>query len=139
MSEQKRMTIILTGRRPVTIDPNEWPYVALAENRDHDSEVPCQANRTWRCGLIVRQHADGRMIVYGGIHYDSNFAHDRDYDWNGGELLSLEGATDVPSAIRRVHLSARLDCEDDETREKLSRMWAPMARECIADLPAEDL
>jgi hypothetical protein len=113
MSEQ--LTITLSDRRPVRVDKDAWPIIASDD--EHDGQVRSQANRTWK--LIVRQHEDGRAVVY-GIH-DTNWqgAHGR----RGGELVEADG--DLAAAIRRV--GERL--EFPET----------LIEGCIADLPAEDL
>src|SRR5216684_1858168 len=98
--EKKTLTITLTGRAPVTVDKAEWPIIASSKR--HDGQVEVQANRTWR--LAVRQHADGRAIVYGV--YDTNWqgAHGK----RGGELLAA--GDDIPAAIARV--AEHVGCED---------------------------
>lgn len=112
----KIRTITLTDRAPVRIREDAWPVIARGWDGDNRA-IPHQSNRQWT--IRVRQHADGRSIVYGV--YSS--------DWQGetgckaGVLLAA-GAALVP-AIHRVG-------ED---------IGAPDAvvRGCIADLPAEDL
>ena len=110
-----RVTVILTGRRPVRVRKDAWPVVAYAE--DHDGQVRSQADRVWR--LVVRQHADGRALVYGV--FQSSWANE--HDRRGGVLVPAGG--DVPAAIHQV-------ADDLGLGERL-------AEEAIADLPAEDL
>jgi hypothetical protein len=113
MSTEK-LTVTLTGRRPVTITKADWPVIAEAKAWDNTYEFQGQK---WR--LVVRQHADGRAIVY-GVH-TSNYQNAKDA--RGGELL--EPGDDIPVAVHRVAES--LDFE------------ARLAEECIADLPAEEI
>lgn len=110
----KTRVITLTGRAPVRIVEADWPLIARAS--DHDGYVASQADRTWT--LRVRQHDDGRTIVYGV--YSTSWQGERDEA--AGELL--DAGEDIPAAIHRVAESC--GCE---------RLVAA----CIADLPAEVL
>lgn len=112
---EKTRTITLFDRRPVKIREAEWPVIARAS--DHDNQYEFQANRRWN--LRVRQHADGRAIVYGT--YDTAFQHEANRA--GGELL--EAGEDVAATVARV--AKRLGFADH------------IAEACVADLPAEDL
>ena len=110
-----RRTITLTGRPPVRINPEMWPIVA--KDTDYDGEYEAQANRIDR--LYVRQHADGRAIVY-GVH-DTRWAGERDA--RAGELLPP--AHDIYAALLRVAESIGAPPE--------------MANRCMAKMPASDL
>lgn len=112
----KRRTITLTGRPPVRILESAWPIIAHGEWTDNP-RIPQQANATE--DVRVRQHADGRAIVY-GVTWS---AWQGSIGWSGGELLA-PGA-DLPSAIERVAADGG--------------MHESVARECIADLPPIDL
>jgi hypothetical protein len=103
MSE--RRTITLTGRPPVRIDPEKWPIVAKV-----DEVTEAQSTRIDR--LFVRQHADGRAIVYG--ESGSRAA---------GELLPP--ANYIYAALRRVAESIGAPPE--------------LANRCMAKMPAFDL
>jgi len=116
VTEQKRRTITLTDRPPVTILEADWPVIASA--RDHDGQIECQANRRW--GITVRQHEDGRFIVY--ATYSSQYQGEHGY--RGGELVAPPG-DDLPAVIRRVG--------------ERGEFSAHIIDECIADLPAEQL
>ncbi len=110
----KSRTITLTGRAPVKIRDEEWPLIA--SDSWHDGKVECEAVR--RAWLKVRQHADGRTLVYGGS--SSNYAGARDL--RGGELLVA--GDDIAAAIHRVALTVGAD---------------QIAESCIADLPAQEV
>lgn len=112
--ERKSRTITLTDRAPVKIWDDEWPIIAEASN--HDGQVESQANR--RKWIKVREHADGRRIVYG--RYSTQFQHERDAA--GGALTDAAGTV---AAIRAVA---------DEVIDD-----AQLGDECIADLPAEEI
>lgn len=116
MATDKTRTITLTGRPPVKIRESEWPVIAQADDSD-DHVHPHQANRTW--WIIVRRHADGRAIVYGG--HESNWQGSRDR--RAGNLLVA--GENIADAIYRVV-------------ESLSANRI-MAEDCIAGLPAEEI
>lgn len=109
------LTITLFDRKPVAVVKDDWPIVASAA--DHDGEVEFQANRRFK--LMVRQHADGRAVVYG--IYSTNWSGEKDR--RGG--LLVESANQVEAAVMEV--AERMDFEP----------W--LAQQCIADLPAEEL
>ena len=123
------LTVTLTGRRPVQIDKAEWPIVASADDdslshRGIDYACYQEAlarGEADRYRLKVRQHADGRTIVYGVL--DAATAWTGNEDHRGGELLA-PGA-DVAAAIRRVGEECGLPDR--------------VIRDCVADLPAEKI
>jgi len=122
----KRRTITLTHRPPVSIVEDQWLMIATA--RDWDGEHEFQANRKW--SVRVREHADGRRLVYGT--YDSAFM--REPDLRGGYLLDPPGAghargDDMAGATVRA---IRALVEEIGGADSL-------ASRCIADLPAVDL
>ena len=117
-STTKTRTITLTDRPPVTIREDDWPIIAAAKWWDNTHE--CQANRT--ASLRVREHVDGRRIVYGVL--DSRFQHERGA--RAGRLVNpptdfLEGT------INAIHDVAELIGHPE------------LAAECIADLPAVEI
>ena len=124
------LTITLTGRRPVKITKEDWPVLAAADASDHDGKVEFQANRRWSWRLAVRQHSDGRAIVYGVYTYSSLYQGERCHDVRGGELVP---AGDIVAAIQRVGEWMQANAPKDGER------FAEVTRECLANLPAEDL
>lgn len=111
----KYRTITLTDRAPVKIRENEWPIIAQGEW--YDSHIHSQANREHH--IKVRQHEDGRAIVYGVTHSSWQGAR----GWAGGELLAADD--DIVAAIKRVGSDGDID--------------EIAIRECIADLPALEI
>src|SRR5208282_4361155 len=115
----KVRTITLTGRPPVRVREDVWPVIASA--RRGDGVVECQDNHRWN--LTVREHADGRRIVYGSETSGPGGVYQGYEAARAGELV--EPGEDVAEVVRRVGKRAR--CSE------------PMIDECIADLPPVDL
>lgn len=124
--DDKTRTITLTGRAPVRIVEAEWPVIARADDDSFKSIDYARHSQAKARGeidvyhLIVRQHSDGRSLVYGVLTASSWTGTE---DWKGGELL--EPGADLAAAIERVGSSGELPDS--------------LIRECIADLPAEDI
>ena len=108
----------------------EWPVVARADGDSGPSDY-AQRQQALAGGeydeyrIRVRQHADGRAIVYAvmsaayaGWHQPAGGE-----DWRGGEQLA--SGDDLAAAIRRVGEAAGLP--------------DAIIRACIASLPAEVL
>lgn len=115
ITRPKTLDIVLTDTQPVEIVESEWPTIASAKEWDNTYEF--QANRTWL--VKVREHQDGRCIVYG--KFETSLMNERDR--RGGEIV--DAIEDVPSAIHRV-------VQHVELPEYL-------ADECIGDLPVVTL
>jgi hypothetical protein len=128
MSEQstaekrKQRTITLTGRPPVKIYEDEWPVIATASDRPGSfvNGTPVPDYETDSLSLRVRQHEDGRVLVYGVL--DAATAWTGSRDWRGGVLL--ERGQDIAAAILAVARDGGLQ---------------DLAAECVADLPAEEI
>jgi hypothetical protein len=123
-TEVKMLKITMSERRPLSIVEDEWPLIACADW--HDGAVQSQANhvRTIR----VRQHADGRRLVYGWLRAGNGGVY---AGWRGAEggllvqpFACVPNDTETVRAIRRV---AGI-IEDDK-----------LGDQCIADLPAESI
>lgn len=114
----KRIEITLSERSPVRIDPEQWPVIAHAST--HDGKVACQANTEWE--IKVREHADGRRIVYGSCTAGNGGQYAGFRPSFGGWIITPD--EDTVRAIRRV---AGLIGDDD------------LGAECIAELPAEEI
>ena len=129
-------TITLTGRPPVTIDEDQWPIIAQAKDSEHDGQVECQANVKSSWSVRVRQHEDGRAIVYATYSYTSNYQNARCYSAKRGVLLPAGStAADICQAIRDVcEEIAGAECDGEDAAR-----WPTLAAECIADMPAEEL
>lgn len=118
----KKRTITLTDRAPIRIAEDRWPLIASGTGRSRvNYGAPIPDYETDGYSLRVRQHADGRAIVYGVL--DASTAWTGTEDRAGGELLAADD--DVPAAIRRVGEY----CELPDA----------IIRECIADLPPLDI
>ena len=138
------LTITLTGKPPVKITKDDWPVVASAQDKEWDNRYEFQANRTATWKLTVRQHADGRTIVYGVYSYSSQYQGESCRDLRGGEMLTVADATadcvgdtaPIIAAIFRV--AAELEARMPEG-QWTTGIFPRLAHECTADLPAVEI
>lgn len=134
-TEAKRRTITLTDRAPVRILETDWPVIAHGSYAWHDNQHRSQANRTKDINIRVRQHDDGRAIVYGVYDYSTS--------WQGASGLEVKAGVmcafgaDLAGAVREVgeQLIGRLT---EHGSEDVAHVHDAVA-ECIGDLPAVDL
>jgi hypothetical protein len=129
-------TIVLTRRPPVRIESDYWPVIAEAKDRDFEGQYEFQSFRRSYWAVYVRQHKDGRTIVYATYRYESNWGGERTYAAKRGVLLGdSPSGRDICAAITEI-------CDDianaDACGEDAKR-WPGLADDCIADMPAEDL
>ncbi len=113
--------ITLSDVPPVKISNEEWPQIACGDERPGSfvNGTPKPNYETDRFTIRVRQHADGRTIVYGVV--DAATAWTGTESWHGGVLLPQPTGQEIVLAIRRL----RIEGEMPESVE----------RACIADLP----
>jgi len=141
-TERKQRTITLTGRQPVRIYDDEWAIIAEGQHKDWDNQYEFQANRKWNGWIKVRQHHDGRTIVYGCDTYVTHFQGENGYRYCGGVVLAPPGGAiikddewyiwpEIPVAI--------IDLAEDLIARGAGEYMRQVAHECIADLPAEEL
>jgi hypothetical protein len=130
---EKKIVIVLTGRPPVRISDDHWPVIAEGMYEWHDGEIRQQANRHVDIYIRVRQHADGRAIVYGHYGYDTHFTHEQSESQRVGSLLAPGG--DIPAAISEI--AAQLI--DRVSDNRMHRHIRDVANDCIADLPPQDI
>ena len=129
-----RITISMTGRRPVTILPSEWPIKGHAFDSGHDGEVECQANRAWKAWICIRCNAaDGRTLVYGQSEYRSNWSHEPNAYAHAGHLLA-PGATDAAIAATAGTVASAIAGPVSDRIDTRT-----VARDALASLPAEEL
>lgn len=116
------LKITMSERRPLTIIKVEWPVIASADW--HDGQVECQANNIRV--LRVREHDDGRRIVYGYQCEGNGGQHVGTRNPEGGFLIAtVDGRPDDDETVRAIRRVAGI-IEDDA-----------LGAECIADLPPE--
>lgn len=132
-TEKKMLTIAMSERRPLRIDKEEWPIIAEADwwNGEHES----QANYVRR--IKVREHDDGRRIVYG--FYGAG---------QGGAPIGFRGSAggfliDWPVPVQQRDPQVRESFEA-ETIRAIRRVGGiisddGLASACIADMPEESI
>jgi hypothetical protein len=128
MTTEEKLKITMSERRPMSIVKADWPVIAKGSAFSGQYEFQAADGARVR----VRRHADGRMIVYGYAG-----------DWDGGGRPTRENreagflipadadSAEVVRAIRRV---AGILAETDIAGQYADEA----ARNCIADLPAEE-
>lgn len=129
-TKKKMIAITMSERAPLKLDPELWPLIASADT--HDGAVECQANREW--AIKVREHEDGRRVVYGWVCRG-----------NGGMPIGYRGASggfllDAPSASD----PAARERHEADTIRAIRRVAGiigddQLGDECISDLPAVEL
>lgn len=107
------MKIELTDRRPIRINPDNWPVIASAASWEGQYEF--QSFRKWK--ILVRQK-NTRYIVYGWC----TTVYAGDESRTAGYVL--ENDENLIDTIKEVAASI-----GDES----------LARSCIADLPEEEI
>lgn len=133
----KKITIALSERAPITIVAEDWPLIAesISWNGEHRFQ---SFDEHW---IRVREHKDGRRIVYG---YSGN-----------GQGGGRPGRRTIQAGYLIASTRERTAPEDsgwasdnwpdsDETIRAIRRVAGAigdnqMADEVIADLPAEEL
>lgn len=142
-TEKKTHKITLSERRPVAIALDDWPVIADAERFWGGSGHACQANEE---GFIrVRQHADGRTLVYcsrhrgpGGMPIDYRGAE-------GGYLLPTPNRDGFGAESPRRNVHNELEPTQLDQIIRAIRRCAgiigadELADECIGNLPAEEI
>lgn len=120
--KKKKIAVTMSERAPLKLDPDLWPLIASAST--HDGQVECQANREW--AIKVREHEDGRRVVYGWVQR-GNGGMPIGYRGASGGYLVEAGANAEEETIRAIRRVAGIIGDDS------------MGDECIGDLPAQEL
>jgi hypothetical protein len=137
----KYRTITLTGRPPVKIREDQWLTVAEGEAEQYDGENKRQSGRATDVFLRVRQHQDGRTLIYGGYDYSTRWQGERDSAYRVGRIITVEGVT----ATEIGDAQAIVDGIREVGAELMDKTggYTPLVQEaidaCIADMPAEEV
>jgi hypothetical protein len=141
-TEKKTITITMSETAPVKVDPEQWPIIASAET--HDGKVVYQANTEWV--IEVREHADGRRLVYGSqsAGRGGQYAGYRGKD--AGYLIAVDTQVEghgSPDDMRRAY-AARDKVREEQTIRAIRRVAGvigdeDLGAECVGDLPAQEI
>jgi len=112
------LTIMLTNRPSVLIDAETWPRIASTE----------MEAGLYVLQLSVRQHADGRRIVYATSTGRPGYAVANE---RHGAGIVLDPRADILIAIRQVAQDIAQDFDDKVARE--------LMRACVASLNDKDV
>lgn len=134
----KKIEIAMSEQAPVRVDTAQWPLVAKAER--HDGAVKVQANNEWF--IRVREHADGRRIVYGGHEAGNGGQYAGFRETRAGFLVPSGSGMRQPPTDPDGPLRAAPD--EQATIRAIRRVAGAigderLGDECIADLPAQEL
>lgn len=129
-------TITMTGKPPVRINEDNWPLIASFSDKEWDNQYECQANQISKWFVGVRQHEDGRSIVYATYSFSTNWAGRRDYSAGRGVILDATSTDeDVCQAITEVCA----DIAECEHHGSDAERWNTLRDACITDMPAVEL
>ncbi len=132
MTATKKIKVTLSDASPVTIDPELWPIIASADwfNGQHDF----QANYTRR--IVVREHEDGRRLVYGSYDRGPGGARIEFRGAEAGYLLDDDGYGSDEPRLKKA--------KEEQTIRAIRRVAGAigddeLGAECIGDLPAQEI
>lgn len=135
MTTNNRFIVTMSESAPVSIDPAVWRKIASVDR--YDNTVASEANTRWV--ITVREHEDGRRLVYGV----QEAGPDGQVAWfrakKAGFLIEMAGVGDDASVY-----AARFKTREAETVRAIRRVAGviddeQLAAECIGDLPATEL
>ena len=138
MTTTDKIRITMSERRPLLIVKAEWPIIAKADW--HDGQIECQANTVRK--IRVRQHADGRRIVYGLQEAGNGGQYAGTRNPEGGFLV--QPIPSISAWSGPIEITTPASPDEENTIRAIRRVAgiigdAELGDECIADLPAEDL
>jgi len=122
-----RRTITLTDSAPVTIVDDEWPIIASATEYDpygDEDEYDTAGPSPTEWWMKIRQHKDGRAIVYAG--YDAV---------RRGVLLPAGSDNSAIVVVVRAMAQDIVGAGNNYN----AGIWSELAAKCIANMPAEVL
>lgn len=117
----EELTIFMTDRRPVTVSERDWPVLASASCTVNDSNTHFFA--------CVRQHADGRRLVYGWRWRKGHQSPERSAGY-----LAESDANDARRERQTLHWLELVEIIVGAQRHGVN-----LAERCINALPAERL
>ena len=133
-TREDKATIVLTNRPPIRISRDKWPIIASAEMEDYDGEFRFQSFRTTDWAIRVRQHSDGRTIIYAIYDHVTAWQNERCRTVKHGILLGTCHDGLEQDIVSAVHQVCDMMPDDDD-----SGYWQDLANQCIAELPAVDI
>lgn len=126
--ERDPFIVTLTSKPPVRINGHEWEVQAWAEDEQRAGQDKSMSR------LVVRQHRDGRALVYGIYIFSTLSPVISNCSIRGGELVVPDHGT-VVDAIFQVGKWI----EEQRPKDHVGRGFRILAHECIANLPAVDI
>ena len=148
-STRTHLTIRLTGRPPVTIEMEAWPIIALATAargpastlialaiHRSDGQIALRSFCRTRASIHVRQHQDGRAIVYGSYTYESFWKGESSFSAHHGQMVppnwdlipAIEAVAQQLEDARQANGAADHFMGDDN-----DGLFPSLAAQCITD------
>ena len=116
-----KMTIPLRNRYPVSIEADDWPLIASASKNDIFG-MDGKTETRWR--IQVRQHKDGRAIIYASDAFGISIGYYVNTKSDGSAIVAY---------INQIATGM------NEAKEGSRELWTILAAKCIASLPPEEL
>jgi len=130
MDMENRILIFLTDRPPVAIEDDKWPIIAEAD----DVEIIDGWMYIERM-IAVRQHQDGRAVVYAGYSVKSNGNDNTNYNVSHGQIL-LTAFNNKEICAIIMTLENQMGTYEKDHGDLLR--WQRIKETCIQDMPAEE-
>ncbi len=128
----KYRTIVLTDSAPVKIIQEDWPVIAHGHHYSFGGQFDFQANEKLEINILVKQHADGRTLVYGCYDFSTNWAARDDVCHRAGYLYP-----DALSPDQLIRTIKKVGAEIADGAD-ISTV-SDIVRDCISELPAVDI
>ena len=133
------LIITLTNHPPVKIKEDNWPVIASADDDGYDGQVYEQSNRMWERGITVRQHADGRTLVYGVYDFETHFQKEKSVRVCGGKLITVQRADAEHIGDFGPIIDAIREVGEWMVSNTGEAMFQRLINECIGNLPVLEL
>jgi hypothetical protein len=126
--------ITLTNAPPIRIREDEWPVLAESCYQWHDG-IAQHATRAVDIDIRIREHADGRLLVYGVYDFDTTRQEEKGVVTRAGKFF--EAGADQVAAINEV--GAILEAQVADVRPEDAANVRVAVDCCISNLPMMDV
>jgi hypothetical protein len=126
-----KLTVVLSEQAPVEIDTQVWPDIASAYSFHSDVRMMEETEAS----IIVREHADGRRLVYCQLIYKVGTKTEAS-EFGGFVLNELDQGEDrmAEDTVRAIRRCAGILIKAGERRPGIV-VQSGIGSDCIADLP----
>lgn len=134
---EKRLVVHMTGRRPISIVRDDWPLIAWGVEEEYNGQVRDESHETGDASIRVRQHSDGRLLVYGAFAYVCGHPNSPSHDASAGAIYPA--GSDIAEAIDEIveTMHAKLAKQSRGQYVPCETLIDRAAQGCLADLEPE--